>query len=161
MGLAGKREPLRRWKLEAGAVVEGVARQRQKARVPHQPGIERAVDDHRRAAHVARAGTIGADHAVVLDADGDGLGVTEAVGRRVAAAAGVVVVETGQRVEPEQPPQVGQLVIDVATEPAFQRRFDATGEAGIQENRFQLLIQRGVALRVAAILSKGGGCQRQ
>ena len=48
----------------------------------------------------------GPDDAVVVDADRDRLRVAEAVRRRVAAGAGVVVVQAGDRVEPEQPADV-------------------------------------------------------
>ena len=62
---------------EARAVVERVAGERREARVPHQAGIERRVDHHRRAALVARAGATRPDDAVLVDADRDRLRVAE------------------------------------------------------------------------------------
>ena len=66
----------------------------------------------------------GPDQVVVLDADGDRLRVAEAVRRRVAAGAGVVVVQAGDLVEQEQPAQIGEFRIDRAAEPAS--RLDST-----------------------------------
>jgi hypothetical protein len=52
---------------------------------------------------------MGSDEAVVLDADRDRLRVAEPVGRRMAAAAGVVGMQGVQRIEPQQPAQIGEL----------------------------------------------------
>ena len=124
-----ERPPLGGRELQAGAVVERVAGEGAEARVPHQRRKERRVDRHRRAALVARPPATGADDQIVLDPDGDRLRVAEAVGRRVAAGAGVVVVEPGDGVEPEEPADVGQPPVDGAAEARPEHRADATGEA--------------------------------
>ena len=58
---------------------------------------------------VTPTGAARADEVVVLDADGDRLGVAEPVGGGVAAGAGVVVVQPRDLVEPEHPAQIGEL----------------------------------------------------
>src|SRR6476660_8774986 len=80
MWLAGKRDALWERKLETGAIVERVARECCEARVPHQPRIEGRVDDHRRAAHVARSRAMWSHYFITVNADGDGLRVAKAGG---------------------------------------------------------------------------------
>src|SRR6185437_7781106 len=82
-----------------------------------------------RAALVARALAIGPDDIVVLDADRDRLRVAECPARRVAAAAGIVVVETARLVEPEEPAEIGKLRIEGSAEGRQELRLDRTGEA--------------------------------
>jgi hypothetical protein len=60
------------------------------------------------------------DNAVVVDTDRDRLGITEPGGGRVAAGAGIVVVEPGNGVKPEQAPDLGQLRIDAPAEPLLE-----------------------------------------
>ena len=127
-------------KAEAERVVERVAGRRGKAAVPHQFWIEPGVEDGRRAPQVARSMPVRADQAVVLDADGDRLGVAVAVARRMAGGAGIVVVQAGHRVEEQQQAQAGQLEVERAAEPAFQVLFRAAAKA--------LAGQRGRELRV-------------
>ena len=55
---------------------------------------------------------MGADDEIVVDADRHRLRVAEAVHRRVAPAAGIVVVQAADDVKPEQPAEVGPLAID-------------------------------------------------
>ena len=45
------------------------------------------------------------------------------------ARAGVVVVETRDRVEPEQPADVGEPMVDGSAETSIECRLDAPGEA--------------------------------
>src|SRR5204863_7888466 len=84
-------QALRRRKLKAQAVVEGIIGKRGKARIPHQVGIQSGVDGHGRAPLVAWSGPVWPDNAVVVDADGDGLGVAKAAGGGMAAGASIVV----------------------------------------------------------------------
>jgi hypothetical protein len=72
-----QRQSLRRRKQQTSAVVERIVGERGKARVPHQVREERSVDDHRRAPLIAGTGPIRPDEAVVLNADGDRLGIAE------------------------------------------------------------------------------------
>ena len=102
-----KGQTLRRGKLESSAVIKRIVRQRGKPGIPHQVRIKRRVDGHRRAPLIARSGAVRADNAVVVDADGDGLRVAKSACGRMAAGAGVVVVQPGNRVEPEQASNVG------------------------------------------------------
>ena len=159
--LVGQREPFRRWKLKARAVIKGIARKRSKARVPHQFGEEGRVDGHRRAPHIARAGAMRSNNAVVFDADSDGLCVAEAVGRRVTAGAGVVVVQTGDGVEPEQPSEIGQLTIQTMAHPGFKCRLDAARKARLAKNHCQLLIQLADAWRFSWILRRSDRREQQ
>src|ERR1043165_6588080 len=71
--LLGKCQALRKRELETGAMVEGVTRERSKARVPHESRKEGSVDHHRRAAHIARPGTMWSHPLVAVNANGDGL----------------------------------------------------------------------------------------
>ena len=65
----------------------------------------------------------------VLDADRNGLRITESVRRSVASGTVVVVVKTGNGIEKEQAPGVGELMVDTAPEPLLQCGFDSAGEA--------------------------------
>ena len=53
-----------------------------------------------------------ANNAIVLDADGDGLRVAESMRRRMAARAGIVIVQSGDCVKPQQAPHIGQLLVE-------------------------------------------------
>src|SRR6185437_1020131 len=94
------RRSLRVGKPEPERVIEWVPGDRGKPAVPHQVRIERRVRRKRRAPLVAGTLAMGSDDIVVLDADRDRLRVTEGTARRMATAAGVVVVKPPQRVEP-------------------------------------------------------------
>ena len=74
-------------------------------------------------------------------ADRDRLRVAEAVRRRVAAGAGVVVVQAGDRVEPEQPADVRQPRVEWAAEPRGQRRLDPAGESEFLEALHELRVE--------------------
>ena len=92
-------------------------------------GMNACANRHRRAALVARSRAPRAHDAVVVDADGDRLRVAEAVRRRVTAAAGVVVVEPLDGIEPQQPSELREPPVDGAAEPRLERLRDAAGEA--------------------------------
>src|SRR5215207_1438964 len=92
VGLPRKRAALRERKLESSAIIERVAGGCGKARVPHEPGKEGGIDDHWRAAHIARSGAVRPHDLIAVDADRDGLGIAKTSGRRVATCTGVVVI---------------------------------------------------------------------
>jgi len=60
---------------------------------------ERGVGHHRGAALIAGTVPVGSYQIVVLDSDGDRLGVAESVGRRMAPGAGFVVMQGMNLVE--------------------------------------------------------------
>jgi len=60
---------------------KGVAGERGEAGVPHQGWIEGSVDGQRRLTLIARSRTVRADNQVVVNTDGNGLCVAEAIGR--------------------------------------------------------------------------------
>jgi hypothetical protein len=59
----------------------------------------------------------------------------------VAPGAGVVVVESTDRVEPEHSTDFGDLSIDPSAETCFQRAGDSSGEAERREIRSKLVVQ--------------------
>ena len=67
----GKRQPFGRRKLEAGRVIERIAGQRGKSRIPHQIREESGVGRCGGAPHIARAATIRSDDPIVFYADRD------------------------------------------------------------------------------------------
>jgi hypothetical protein len=150
----GEGKFLGRWKLEAGAVVERVAGERGEARVPHQRGIQRRIDGKWRPALVARACPMGADDAVVVNADRYRLRITEAVRRRVATAACVVVVQAANDVKPEQPAEIGQLPIDRTAQFVSKPGLDSSREAGCCEDLGQSAVQAMVG-GVSTLLTLG------
>ena len=81
MRLRRQREAFWRRELEALPVVEGIAGERSEAGVPHQGWIEGCVDGQRRPPLIAGSRTVRADYQVVVNADGNGLRVAEAIGR--------------------------------------------------------------------------------
>src|SRR5262249_40081723 len=82
----------RKWETEALSVIERAARQRIESAIPHHGRVERGVDDQGRSPLVARSAAVRSDQIVVLNADGHGLRVAEAIRGRVASAAGVVMM---------------------------------------------------------------------
>ena len=73
---------------------------------------------------IARPGAVRADDAVVVDANGDGLRIPKSARRRMATGATVVVVQPGNRVEPEQPTQIGKNRIDRPAQTLFESASD-------------------------------------
>src|SRR5215216_3774840 len=73
--LSRKAESLRERKLETGAIIERITGGGSKTRVPHQPGKESGIDDHRRATHVARTEAMWSHHLVAVNANSDGLSI--------------------------------------------------------------------------------------
>ena len=98
--LAGQCAAFRQRKLKTSLIVERITGDRDKARVPHEPGKEDRIDDRGRAAHIARPGTMRPHHLVAVNANGDGLGIAKTGGRGVTARAGIVVVQAGEGIEP-------------------------------------------------------------
>src|SRR5688572_15546336 len=98
--LVGKRAALRERKLETGAIVERIAGEGGKARVPHEPGKEDRINDHGSPAHVAWPAAMGSHHLVAVNANGYGLRIAKTRSGRVTACAGVVVVQSGEGIEP-------------------------------------------------------------
>ena len=150
MGSSGReaRRPLGRGEREALRVVEGVARRRVEAAVPHQTRKECGVHDGGRPPLVARTLAAGAHEVVALDADRDRLGVAESGGGRMASRAGVVGVQGPDLVEEEKAPEVGEVVIDETTEPRLEGRFDASREPGPLEDLLKLAVRSGFLRRV-------------
>ena len=128
--------------MKSGAVIKWIVRERGEARVPHQVWIEGGVDDHRCAPLIARAAASGADDTVVVDADGNGLGVAEAVGGRVAPGAGIVIVQAGDGVEPEQPAYIGARRIQRPAETLFEPGFNVACKPELVKVVQQGLIER-------------------
>src|SRR5262249_51922845 len=111
-----------------------------------QVGEEGGVGNSWRAPLIARPSTVGSDDAVVVNADGDGLGVAEAVRRRVTAGAIIIVIQAGDGVKEEQAAEVGELVINGMAEALFQGEFNPAGEGVVSEDLLQLLIQGSVGI---------------
>ncbi len=106
----GKRHvAFRRRKQKAARVVERIAGRRAESAVPHQLAQEHGVDDQRRAALIARSGAVRTHLVVVLNPNRDGLRVAKPVRRGMATGARVVPTERMNLVEPEKPPEIGQL----------------------------------------------------
>src|SRR4029453_2555463 len=122
-------------------VVERVAGPRAEARVPHERGVERSVEHHRRAPLVPRACSTRSYDPVVLDTNGNRLCVAKAVGRRVAPAARVVVIQPADRIEPQHAPDLGDLVIDAATETRLERARHTASEPECAQVRLQVIVQ--------------------
>ena len=153
MRQVGEGKPLGRWELEAGAVVERVAGERGEARVPHQRGIQGRIGGKRRPTLIARARPMGADDAVVVDADGHGLRVAKAVRRRVTTAAGVVVVQAANNVKPEQAAEIGPLAIDRTAQFLAKPGLDVASESLCCQDTRQLGVEPLAALRPRATAS--------
>ena len=64
--------------------------------------------------------SIGSNNEVVIDADGDRLGVAKARRRRVTTGAGVVVVKTDDRIVEQVTTEVGELIVELSAQPLFQ-----------------------------------------
>ena len=143
------RSPLRRREDETRGVVERISGRTPEPPVPHQLRVERIVDHHRRATLVARARAAGAHDSVVLDADGDRLRVAKAVGRRVAAGAGVVAVEAEDAIEEEIAPEIREHWIDTAAQARFESGFDPTGETLLRQDTGKLVVDREKAQMLA------------
>ena len=88
-------------------ILERVAAGGEEPGVPHERGIEGGIADHGTPPLVAGPGAALSYQIVVLDTDGYGLRVTESVGWRMAASAGVVAVEPPNNVEPQQSAEIG------------------------------------------------------
>jgi hypothetical protein len=75
---------------------------------------------------------------------------------------GIVIVQSGNRIKPEQTPEIGQLVVNTATEPVLERRFDAAGEAGVAQRQRKFVVQLGYARQRCWIMvsacSRGWAC---
>src|SRR5689334_20710681 len=67
--LTGQCVPLRERKLETSAIIERITRGCGEARVPHKPWKESCIDDHGRAAHVARPASMRPDHLIAVNAN--------------------------------------------------------------------------------------------
>src|SRR5262252_1202405 len=106
---AKTRGAFRRWKCETLRVIEGISRGSEEPAVPHQPGKECDIDCSRRPPLIPRTSAIVAHDVIVLDPDGDRLTVAEAIRRRMASGAGVIVMQRMDLVEPQQPPKIGQF----------------------------------------------------
>src|SRR5205823_3137759 len=102
-------------------------------RIPHKVRIERGVDGHGRTPLIARPAAIRADHAIVINADGNRLSVTKSTRGRVAAGAGVVTVQAADGVEPEQPAKICPPWINAATKTAFESGFNFSRKAQFPE----------------------------
>ena len=132
---------LGRRELEASALSKGLPDGAEKAAVPHQCGIERGVHHRGCASLIARALAPGTDDQIVLHADGDRLRVAEACTWRMAAGAGVVVVQSADGSKKSCDPDRRACRSVGATEARYERRFDATGEARLLQNGFQNRIE--------------------
>src|SRR5262249_20351824 len=124
VGEGGEGQSFRAGKQKAAAIVEGIAREGSEPGVPHEGGEEGGVDRHRGASLVSGAFAVGSGEAVVVDADGDGLSVPEAVCGGVTAATGVVVIQSRNGVEPEEASEVGELWVKLASEAGLEGLFD-------------------------------------
>src|SRR6185436_3641722 len=97
--------------------------------------IKGGVDRHRGAALVARPGPARSHNAIVINADRDRLGITESARWGMASGAGVIVVQAGDRVEPEQSTEVCLGRAYWPAELLLESRFDLAREASLlQEN---------------------------
>jgi hypothetical protein len=67
----------------------------------------------------------------------------------MAAGAGVVVIESEDLVEEEQPAEIRPVEVEFAAEAFFQFVFDTAGEAGLAEDLGQLIVQLCLAARSA------------
>jgi hypothetical protein len=90
---------------------KGVAGERGEAGVPHQAWIEGCVDGQRHPTLIARSRTVRADNQVVVNTDGNGLCVAEAIGRS-AACTGIIVVQATDKVRPEGAAQLSPFRVD-------------------------------------------------
>ena len=107
---------------------------------------------------IARARSTRAYDPIVVNADGDGLGVAEPSQRRMTTCAGVVVVQPSDRVEPQHPSEVGEATIHAPPQPCLQRFGDASGECMAGEQVGQLFVERRIVLSSACLhahLSRG------
>src|SRR5262249_61140372 len=114
----------RRWKCEPFRVIEGIAGWRKEPAVPHEPRIKSGIDRSRRTSLIPRTSAIVAHDVIVLDPDRDRLTVPEAIRRRMASGAGVIVMQRMDLVEPEQPPEIGQFRINRPPKPRLQHRLN-------------------------------------
>ena len=78
---------------------------------------------------------------IVVDADRHRLRVAEAVRRRVATAAGVVVVQAADDVKPEQAAEIGPLPIDRSAQFLAKPGLDSSREAGRCEDLGQPAVE--------------------
>jgi hypothetical protein len=89
--------------------------------------------------------TVWPNNAVAVNSNGNGLGITKAIRRRMTACTRVVIIQASDGVEPEQTPKVGQLMVYLTTDPLFERGFDSAREAGVLKGYPQFSIQRARA----------------
>src|SRR5690606_13492847 len=83
------------------------------------------------------------DDAVVVHANRDRLRVAEAVRGRVAAGACIVVVQSLNRIEPEQASDVGESAIEAAAQPLLEGLLDAAGEPELRETTAECDVELG------------------
>jgi hypothetical protein len=81
------------------------------------------------------------DQQVALDANRDRLRIAKAVGRRVAAGTGVVIVEVGDAVEKQEAANVGQLRVQLPAKPALEPLLGGAGKSLLRKRRCELFIE--------------------
>jgi hypothetical protein len=70
-----------------------------------------------------------ADHTVVVHADGDGLGVSEACRSRMTSSTRVVVIKRENAIVKQLSAQVSKSLFDLSAEPFFKCLLHSTGES--------------------------------
>ena len=84
---------------------------------------------------LARPAAIGTDDAIVINADGDGLRVAEPACGRMAAGAGVVIIQPGDGIKPKQTAKIGSRRICRTTEALFECSFNVAGKTELFKPR--------------------------
>jgi hypothetical protein len=79
--------------------------------------------------------------AVVVNPDGYRLGITKTTRGRMAARARVVIVQSGDSIEPKQPADVGTRRVHWTAKPLFQSRLNVPSEAMCLESSHELLVK--------------------
>jgi hypothetical protein len=112
------------WKQEAARVLERISGKCRKPSVPHQAWVKGSVDHGRAAALIPWSLSMRSDQLVAVNPNCDGLGVADAVRRRMAARTSIVAVQAACDVEPKQAPEIGEWTIQRAAESLLQRGSD-------------------------------------
>ena len=93
---------------------------------------------------------VGADDPVVVHADRNRLGIAEGVRRGMAPRAGVVVVQSLDRIEPERAADISELMIDAPPKASLERLGGPTGESMARE----IAAQHGIDVRGVCATSR-------
>src|SRR5262245_43447826 len=81
------------------------------------------------------------DDTVVLYSNRNGLRVPKRGSGRMTAAARIVIIQSRNCIEPQQPPDVGKLAVDGTSEARFKRRLNPSGKTRVRQCSCEFAVQ--------------------